>query len=97
MDHQTSQRLPCFEAGFLPQATAETDNGLGLLSAWWLGIGSKTLRDKIGSIFDTRNGLVHGKRKLATNKEAKDAIKYSEKLLDAIMNFEDNVSSEYND
>lgn len=49
-----------------------------------LGVGDKALRDRVASIFDTRNGLVHGKRKLATKEEAEKAIKDSEDLIDEL-------------
>jgi len=49
-----------------------------------LGIGDEELRNKIASIFDIRNGLIHGKRKRASRTEAEDALNCTEKLLDIL-------------
>jgi len=49
-----------------------------------LGIGDEDLRNKIASIFDIRNGLIHGKRKRVSRTEAEDALNYTEKLLDIL-------------
>jgi len=52
-----------------------------------LGVGDKALRDRVAAIFDTRNGIVHGKRKLATKDEARKAIEDTENLIDELENF----------
>jgi len=52
-----------------------------------LGVGDKGLRDRIASIFEIRNGLVHGKKKLASRMLAAQAIKDSEFLIDELENF----------
>jgi len=49
-----------------------------------LGIGDEDLRNKIASIFDIRNGLIHGKRKRVSRTEAEDALNYTERLLDIL-------------
>lgn len=49
-----------------------------------LGIGDEDLRNKIASIFEIRNGLIHGKRKRVSRNDAKDALNYTEKLLDIL-------------
>ena len=53
-----------------------------------LDIGSQSLRDKIASVFDTRNGLIHGKRKKVTKEEAKMVIKDTEELLEILREIE---------
>jgi len=51
-----------------------------------LGIGDEDLRGKIASVFDIRNGLIHGKRKKVSKKEAEDAIDCTEKFLKILEN-----------
>lgn len=46
-----------------------------------LGIGDEALRDKIASVFDIRNGLIHGKRKKVIKSEAEAVINNTEELL----------------
>ncbi len=53
-----------------------------------LDIGSQALRDKIASVFDTRNGLIHGKRKKVAKEEAEMVIKYTEELLEVLREIE---------
>lgn len=54
---------------------------LGLLK-----IGNEQLRTEIAKIFDIRNGLIHGKRKIIREEEAKDALYHTEELLKMIDN-----------
>jgi hypothetical protein len=51
-----------------------------------IGIGNKTLRDKIAKVFDIRNGLVHGKKKKIKKAEAETALNDSEQLLEILDN-----------
>ncbi|MBW2741850.1 MAG: hypothetical protein JRE64_24070 [Deltaproteobacteria bacterium] len=46
-----------------------------------LGIGDEALRNKIASVFDIRNGLIHGKRKKVIKTEAEAAISDTEEFL----------------
>jgi hypothetical protein len=54
---------------------------LGLLK-----IENEQLRTNIAKIFDIRNGLIHGKRKIIREKEAKDALYHTEEFLKLINN-----------
>ncbi len=47
-----------------------------------LGIGDEALRNSIASVFDIRNGLVHGKKKKASKDEAESVISDTEKFLE---------------
>lgn len=58
-----------------------------------LNVGSQTLRDKIASVFDTRNGLIHGKRKKVNKEEAERVIEDTEELLEILREFENNTQS----
>ena len=52
---------------------------LGLIS-----IGNEELREKIASVFDIRNGLVHGKRKKVSRAEAEIVLNDTEALLEQL-------------
>ncbi|MFQ5714011.1 MAG: hypothetical protein ACE5GU_08265 [Candidatus Scalinduaceae bacterium] len=49
-----------------------------------LGIGDEALRNKIASVFDIRNGLIHGKKKKVIKVEAEVAINDTEELLEIL-------------
>jgi hypothetical protein len=46
-----------------------------------IGIGNEELREKIASVFDIRNGLIHGKRKKVSRAEAETVVNDTEALL----------------
>jgi hypothetical protein len=49
-----------------------------------IGISNEELREKVASVFDIRNGLVHGKRKKVSRTEAETVLNDTEALLEQL-------------
>jgi len=62
-----------------------------------LKIGDKNLRENIASVYEIRNALIHGKRKRVSAKEAKDAMYYTEELLELLKNYDNQAHNMHAD